>query len=222
MGLLGRTGSGKTTLIRLLFRFYDPQQGRILLDGVDLGRCPSRDCAPVWVWSLRMCSFLKGRFGTTSPFLIPLSPTSVSWRSWGSWDSRSGSQSSPRGWTHLCKRGERASRRASRSYWPLPRAFLQDPGLVILDEPSSRLDPVTEGLLTRAIDRLLEGRTGIIVAHRLETVERVDKIMVLSQGSIVEFGDRKALAADPGSTYHAMLRVGRGSGIDEAMERMGV
>ena len=75
--------------------------------------------------------------------------------------------------------------------------FLQDPGLVILDEASSRLDPATERLIERAVDRLLAGRTGIIIAHRLATVQRADEIMILERGRIVEHGPREQLARDP-------------------------
>jgi ABC-type multidrug transport system fused ATPase/permease subunit len=85
------------------------------------------------------------------------------------------------------------------------RIGLQNPGLVILDEPSSRLDPLTERLLDRAIGRLLAGRTGIIIAHRLATVARVDKVMVLAEGRVVEFGAQAALMAEEGSHYAGLL-----------------
>jgi ABC-type multidrug transport system fused ATPase/permease subunit len=95
--------------------------------------------------------------------------------------------------------------------------FLKQPGLVILDEPSSRLDPATERLMGRAVDRLLEGRTGIIIAHRLETVARADRILVMADGAISEFGRREELALDPSSRYHALLRMS-GTGLDESLE----
>ncbi|MCB0257307.1 MAG: ATP-binding cassette domain-containing protein, partial [Anaerolineae bacterium] len=88
------------------------------------------------------------------------------------------------------------------------RVFLKEPQLVILDEASSRLDPATEQLLERAIDRLLANRTGIIIAHRLATVQRADKILMLDNGHIVEFGDRVALAADPDSRFAQLLKQG--------------
>ena len=88
------------------------------------------------------------------------------------------------------------------------RVFLRDPGLVILDEASSRLDPLTERLMERAIDRLFRGRTAVIVAHRLATVHRADKIMILESGRIVEFDDRLALAANPDSRFAGLLRTG--------------
>jgi ATP-binding cassette subfamily B protein len=88
------------------------------------------------------------------------------------------------------------------------RVFLRDPGLVILDEASSRLDPATEALIERAVDRLLANRTGVIIAHRLATVERADDILILEAGRVVEWGERAALAADPESRFSRLLRTG--------------
>jgi ABC-type multidrug transport system fused ATPase/permease subunit len=90
------------------------------------------------------------------------------------------------------------------------RVFLQDPGIVILDEPSSRLDPATELLLATATERLFAGRTVLIIAHRLETVRTADEIMVVDAGRIVEHGRRQDLAADPESKYASLLATGRG------------
>ena len=87
---------------------------------------------------------------------------------------------------------------------------LTDPGLVVLDEPSSRLDPVTEQRLERALERLLRGRTAVIIAHRLETVERVDAVAVMGDGRLIEHGPRAALAADPTSRYARLRRVALG------------
>ncbi len=79
---------------------------------------------------------------------------------------------------------------------------------MVLDEASSRLDPATEALLERAVDRLLDGRTGIIIAHRLHTLHRVDDVLVLDGGRVVEHGDRAALAADPDSRFAQLLAAG--------------
>lgn len=86
--------------------------------------------------------------------------------------------------------------------------FLQAPGLVLLDEPSSRLDPATEALLADATERLFSGRTVIIIAHRLDTLRTVDEIMVVADGSIREHGPRAGLAADPDSLFSTMLAAG--------------
>jgi ATP-binding cassette subfamily B protein len=90
----------------------------------------------------------------------------------------------------------------------LARVYLKDPGLIVLDEASSRLDPATEALLGHALDRLLAGRTALIIAHRLSTLARVDEILILELGRVVEYGQRAALAADPGSRLSALLRTG--------------
>jgi ABC-type multidrug transport system fused ATPase/permease subunit len=85
---------------------------------------------------------------------------------------------------------------------------LRDPGLVILDEATSRLDLATESLLDRATERLLKGRTGIIIAHRLHTVQKADMILILEEGSVQEFGLRQDLLADPDSRFSALLKTG--------------
>jgi len=81
------------------------------------------------------------------------------------------------------------------------RVFLKDPGLVILDEASSRLDPATEARIERAVDHLLAKRTGIIIAHRLATVARADEIVILDDSRVVEHGEREALATDPATGF---------------------
>jgi ABC-type multidrug transport system fused ATPase/permease subunit len=93
------------------------------------------------------------------------------------------------------------------------RVFLKNPSLVILDEPSSRLDPATEQLIERGVSSLLRDRTGIIIAHRLATVRRADAIMVIENGRILEYGPREALAHAPDSRFAALLRVG----LEEAL-----
>ena len=84
---------------------------------------------------------------------------------------------------------------------------------MILDEASSRLDPATEQLIERAVDKLLTDRTGIIIAHRLATVTRADDILILDGGRVVEFGERLTLVADPNSRFSGFLR----AGLDEVL-----
>ena len=88
------------------------------------------------------------------------------------------------------------------------RVFLRDPGLVILDEASSRLDPATEQRIERAVDKLLRNRTAIVIAHRLGTVQRADEIMILESGRVAECGERERLAADPASRFYGLLQTG--------------
>ncbi len=88
------------------------------------------------------------------------------------------------------------------------RIFLRDPGLVILDEATSRLDPATEYLIERAVDKLVSGRTAIIVAHRLGTVQRADDMLILEDGRVCEYGERAHLAADRASRFARLLETG--------------
>jgi ATP-binding cassette subfamily B protein len=94
------------------------------------------------------------------------------------------------------------------------RVFLKDPAVVILDEASARLDLATERLLERATRRLLAGRTGIVIAHRLQTVRRVDDFLILEEGRVREHGRRETLEQDPASRYAQLLR----AGMDEVLE----
>jgi ABC-type multidrug transport system fused ATPase/permease subunit len=93
------------------------------------------------------------------------------------------------------------------------RVFLKDPGLVILDEASSRLDPATETLMERAVDRLFAKRTGVVIAHRLKTVQRADDILILEKGCVVEYGPRVALMNDNTSRFYHLLQ----TGLEEAL-----
>jgi ABC-type multidrug transport system fused ATPase/permease subunit len=88
------------------------------------------------------------------------------------------------------------------------RVALRDPGLVILDEATSRLDLVTEALIERATERLLHGRTGIVIAHRLHTVQRANIILILEEGSVIEYGERAKLVTNPSSRFSGLLRTG--------------
>jgi ATP-binding cassette, subfamily B, bacterial len=207
LGLLGRTGSGKTTLTRLLFRLYDPDSGAIRLGGHDLrhialdnlrGRVAmvTQD-VQLFQASVRDNLALFNRRIDDARILRALDELGL--RAWV--------EALPQGLdTRLG--GERGLSAGEAQLLAFTRVFLRDPGLVILDEASSRLDPATERLLERAIDRLLAGRTGIIIAHRLRTVQRADEILILDGGRVAEHGPRARLAADPTSRFAQLLAVG--------------
>ena len=224
LGLIGRTGSGKTTLVRLLFRLYDATEGRILIDGVDLKETEIDALRSRVGLVTQDVQLFHGTVRDNMTFFdrtvqddrIEQVIADLGIQSWAK-GLREGLD------TPLEAAGSGLSAGESQLL-AFTRVFLKDPGLIILDEPSSRLDPATERLLSRAVDRLLEGRTGIIIAHRLETVERVDKIMVLADGRIVEFGPRAALAGDPHSCYSALLRISADPthdiSLDERLEKL--
>ena len=99
----------------------------------------------------------------------------------------------------------------------LTRLFLRDPDFVLLDEASSRIDPLTEERVTRSIDRLLQGRTALVIAHRLSTVERLDQIIVLDGGTMVEHGATATLRDDPSSRYAKLLATRSPLSLDEIL-----
>jgi ATP-binding cassette, subfamily B, bacterial len=211
LGLVGRTGSGKTTLTRLLFRFYDPTAGTVALSGVptrevSLGALRERvgmvtQDVQLFQASVREnLSFFDRALGDDR-LLRVLDDVGL-----GDWLA-----GLPAGLDTPIKAGGSNLSAGEAQLLAFARVFLKDPGLVILDEPSSRLDPATERHLERCVTRLLRGRTAIIIAHRLETIERADEVMVLERGRIVEHGERERLAADPASRYARLLAAGRGT-----------
>ncbi|HMA35048.1 MAG TPA: ABC transporter ATP-binding protein [Chloroflexia bacterium] len=208
LGVLGRTGSGKTTLTRLLFRLYDPQQGAILLHGADLRAGTLADLRTrvgmvtqeiqLFHASVRDNLAFFDRTLADARIVAVLEELGL-----GPWY-----QALPHGLDTKLAPGGSGLSAGQAQLVAFARVFLKDPGLVILDEASSRLDPATEAQVEHAVDRLLTGRTGIIIAHRLGTVERADHILILDDGRIAEYGPRAALAADPGSRFARLLQTG--------------
>lgn len=208
LGVLGRTGSGKSTLARLLTRLYDPVAGEILLGGVDLRRV-HRDSrrARIGMVTQEVQLFRA----TVRQNLTFFDGTIEDTRLWevlfdlgiGDWVA-----GLPEGLDTMLESGSGGISAGQAQLLAFTRIFLRDPGLVILDEASSRLDPATEMLIERGVARLLSRRTGIIIAHRLATVERADDILILEGGRVAEHGPREALAADPNSRFASLLRTG--------------
>jgi ATP-binding cassette subfamily B protein len=212
LGLLGRTGSGKTTLARLLFRLYEPTAGAIRL-GID-GNQP--DLQAFSLENLRRhiglvtqeVQLFQATVRDNLTFFDRSIPDSAILEVIQELDLAGWYGSLAEGLdTVLEARGTNLSA-GEAQLLAFARVFLKNPGLVILDEASSRLDPVTEQRLERAIARLLKDRTGIIVAHRLSTVHQADQIMIIEAGQIQEFGAYADLIADPTSHFYRLLQVG--------------
>lgn len=208
IGLLGRTGSGKSTIARLITRLYEPQSGTVRLGGVA-------------TWDARVADFRK-RVGMVTQdvqlfrasvrdnltFFNDDIPEEAMLDAIHRLELDSWLDSLPDGLDTMLDTGSGGLSAGQAQLLAFTRIFLEDPGVVVLDEASSRLDPATEALIERAVDHLLEDRTGIVIAHRLGTVTRADDILILDDGRVAEFGERRVLSADPDSRFSRLLATG--------------
>jgi ATP-binding cassette, subfamily B, bacterial len=208
LGVLGRTGSGKTTLARLLLRLYDYQAGEICLGNVPPGIASLRELrqrvgivtqdVQLFHATVRDNLTFFNRAIPDERILAVLEDLGLA-----SWY-----RSLPLGLdSKLGSDGEGLSA-GEAQLLAFTRVFLADPGLVILDEASSRLDPATEYLIERAVSKLLQDRTGIVISHRLGTIQRADEILILEDGRLIEHGKRELLASTSASRFYALLQTG--------------
>jgi ATP-binding cassette, subfamily B, bacterial len=213
LGLLGRTGSGKTTISRLLCRLYDTTEGTIRLDGVDVRELPLAALRRRIGVVTQDVQLFQATVRENLTFFDPRIADERILRVVDEMGLRAWLDRLPLGLDTPLEAGGGGLSAGEAQLLAFIRVFLRDPGLVILDEPSSRLDPATERLIERGVDALLRGRTGIIIAHRLATVQRADLILTLGNGRILEFGPRTVLARAAGSRFATLLRVG----LEEAL-----
>ena len=211
LGILGRTGSGKSTLARLLCRLYDPDAGTIRLGGVDIREeCVAALRKRVGMVTQEVQIFsanLRDNLSLFAPGIADERMVQVlNELGLGAWYT-----ALPRGLETLIGAGperEAGFSAGEAQLLAFARVFLQNPDIVILDEASSRLDPVTERLIEQAVSRLLAGRTGIIIAHRLKTIQRADQVAILESGKLREYGARAQLLENPDSRLSRLLHVG--------------
>ena len=207
LGVLGRTGSGKTTITRLLFRLYEAREGTIRLGGIDVRHARLAELRDRVGLVTQDVQLFHGSVADNLTLFDRDVPRERILDAIDALGLTPWHESLPDGLdTHLA--GSRDVSAGEAQLLALTRVFLKDPGLVILDEPTSRIDPATERLIERAVTRLLTGRTGIVIAHRLGTVARVDSILIVERGHCREHGPRAALAADPASEFSRLLRTG--------------
>lgn len=213
LGLLGRTGSGKTSTSRLLFRLYEASQGTIRLGGVNIREAKlaelRRRVAMVTQEVQIFHTSLRDNLTLFNPAIEDERILAVL-RELGLWDWYS---KLPQGLDTELKVSGTGLSAGEAQLLAFTRVFLENPGLIILDEASSRLDPATEQVIEQAVNKLLTNRTAIIIAHRLATVQQADEIMILDNGRIIEYGPREELARDPRSRFYQLLQ----TGIEEAL-----
>jgi ABC-type multidrug transport system fused ATPase/permease subunit len=193
VALVGPTGVGKTTMINLLYRFYDPQQGRVTVDGHDLRGITMESLRSqmaivlqdTYLFSGTIMDNIKyGRLDATDEETIEVTKAV---------GAHEFIERLPEGYmTDVRERGGRLSQ-GQRQLVSLARALLANPRILIMDEATSSIDAYTELIIQKAMDKVLKGRTSIIIAHRLSTVRNADKIVVLEEGRIAEMGTHSQL-----------------------------
>lgn len=198
VAIVGPSGAGKTSLFQLLLRFYDPQQGRILLDGVDIRQLRLED--------------LRGAIGIVPQDTVVFSSSALENIRYGRPQASDEEvkqaarmaaahefiEALPQGYaTSLGERGLRLSG-GQRQRIAIARALLKNPCLLLLDEATSALDAESERLVQAALEAAMQGRTTLVIAHRLATVQRADRILVMDEGRIVETGTHASLVAAGG------------------------
>ena len=208
LGLLGRTGSGKTTLGRLIFRLYDVKSGSIKINNADLREAQLKSVRRNIAIVTQDVQLFRASIRDNLTFFDRSIPDAQILATLGELELGDWYRALPKGLDTELDTGARSLSAGEAQLLAFTRVFLRNPGLVILDEASSRLDPATEQRLERAIAKLLQNRTAIIIAHRLGTVHRADDIMILEGGQVSEYGSRQRLAADPDSRFYRLLQTG--------------
>ncbi|HEY9904801.1 MAG TPA: ABC transporter ATP-binding protein [Candidatus Sericytochromatia bacterium] len=197
VALVGPTGAGKSSIIRLLCRLYEPTQGRILIDGVDIRDLPQaelrRYMGVILQEGFLFAGDVKSNITLGESYSIEAVQASARVTNVGSFI-----EQLPQGYdTQLRERGTNLSG-GQKQLLAFARAAIRDPSILVLDEATASLDVGTEALIQQALDRLLEKRTAIIIAHRLSTIRNVDRILVLKRGQLVESGSHEELLQQNG------------------------
>lgn len=198
VAIVGPTGSGKSTLVKLAARFYDPSDGRITLDGIDIASITLDDLRHRLAVVLQDAYLFDGTIRENVRFGDPSLPDEYLEEAARRTRASEVIARQPDGWEAFV--GERGSRLSAgeRQLIAFARALALDPEILILDEATSSVDPETEALVQTGLEELIKDRTALIIAHRLSTIRTVDRIVVLSHGYVVEEGTHDALLSAGG------------------------
>ncbi|MBI9043592.1 MAG: ABC transporter ATP-binding protein [Anaerolineaceae bacterium] len=219
LGLLGRTGSGKTTISRLILRLFEPDEGRIIF--VDSNSGKSIDIRSIPLSNLRQkigmvtqnIQIFQGSIRENLTFFNPEIKDETILDSLNELGLSPWLQSYPQGLDTILNSGAESLSIGEGQLLAFTRIFLKNPDLIILDEASAHLDPVTEKLIDKAVNRLTYGKTTIIIAHRLSTIQRANEILILEKGKVLEFGSKDFLLQDNNSHFHQLMQ----SGLEEVL-----
>ncbi len=206
LAIVGPTGSGKSTLIRLLGRFYDFDDGQIFLDGFDLNHIHSHDLRKRVGVVLQDFHIFSGSIADNIALGNPNISRQRVIEAARTVNAHDFISALPQGYdTPLTERGQNLSQ-GQRQLLAFARVLAADPEILVLDEATANIDTETELLIQEALQRLTAGRTSIIIAHRLQTIQEADRVMVLDQGEVVEIGSHEELLAAEGlyATLHSL------------------
>jgi len=204
IALVGPSGAGKTTIVSLLLRFYDPDSGRVLIDGRDARDYPLRRLRDQMAIVPQDVLLFGGTVAENIAYGRPGASQAEIEEAARLANAHDFIAAFPEGYQTLV--GERGIKLSGgqRQRVAIARAILRNPSILILDEATSSLDSESESLVQQALDTLMQGRTSVIIAHRLSTVRRADCIYVIKEGEVVESGTHDELVARPGGVYRTL------------------
>lgn len=206
IAFVGSTGSGKSTIINLIGRFYEIQKGEILINGINAKEFPLEDLRSTMGVVLQDVFLFSGSIYdniTLNNPEIPLEVVKEAARQVGAADFI---EALPGGYDYQVRERGATLSLGQRQLIAFARVWVYDPAILILDEATANIDTESEEIIQLAIDRVMSGRTCILVAHRLSTIQKADKIVVLNKGEILEMGNHQALLANKG-TYFDMFQL---------------
>ena len=213
--VVGATGAGKSTLVRLVLRFSDPRSGRVLVDGHDVRRLTTSSLRRAIGYVSQDVFLFQGTVAENIAYGRPGATEAQVEAAARQAEAHDFIAAFPDGYaTVVGERGQKLSG-GQRQRLSLARALLTDPAILVLDEATSAVDNETEAAIQRSLARVAEGRTAIVIAHRLSTVRDADRIWVLEAGRVAEAGTHDELVA-AGGLYAALWRVQTGEALERA------